>query len=273
MSEEITLKESQQLVFEILKFYKQICDENNLTYYIAYGTLIGAVRHHGFIPWDDDIDVLMPRKDYNKLVEIMSNIDGRYKLVSYENNNKFTAPLPKIIDTKTELVQKYDFYERVPLGVYIDIFILDNAGNDFQEASSFYQNVYSIYRKWLKSDLKLFLNNKSKFRSILGFVKRLPYKIHGISYYLRRYTEYSSSYIDVNTKYVAATNAGTPEAERNVFLASDFGEGIDILFEDVCFRAPNNYQKLLEVEYGDYMKLPPKEKQVSHHMYELHWKN
>lgn len=104
-------------------------------------------------------------------------------------------------------------------------------------------------------------------------MKRLPYKIHGISYYLRCYTEYSSSYIDVDTKYVAATNAGTPEAERNVFLASDFGEGIDILFEDVYFRAPNNYQKLLEVEYGDYMKLPPKEKQVSHHMYELHWKN
>ncbi|WP_050612380.1 LicD family protein [Ligilactobacillus agilis] len=272
MKRDISIEESQKMVFEILKFYKDICDDNNLTYYLAYGTLIGAVRHGEFIPWDDDIDVFMPREDYNKLVEIMDTIDDRYKLVSFENNKRFTAPLPKIIDTKTKLVQHYDFYERVELGLYIDIFIIDNAGNTYEEATNFYENVYSIYKKWFKADLKIFLSNKSKLRSILGAVKRLPYKIRGISYYLRKYTQFSTTYLNKNTKYVATTNTGSPEVQRNVFLKDDFGEGVDIKFEDQVFRAPTNYQKMLEVEYGDYMKLPPKEKRVSHHKYELYFK-
>lgn len=273
MDNEISLDTSQKLVFDILKFYKNICDKNGLKYYIAYGTLIGAVRHKGFIPWDDDIDVFMPRKDYIKLVEIMKNLKGRYQLVSFEVNKKFTAPLPKIIDTDTILIQQYDLYERVKLGLYIDIFIIDNAGDSYEEASNFYRESYSVYTKWFKSDLKLFLNDKSKIHSILGFIKRLPYKIKGISHYLTKFNEVSEINNLKKTDYVAITNSGSSKVDKNIFLASDFGEGMTLEFEDFLFRAPKNYEKLLSVEYGNYMELPPKNKQVSHHSYKLYWNN
>lgn len=272
MPKEITLQDSQKLVLQILEFLKKICDEYDLKYYIMYGTLIGAVRHKGYIPWDDDVDVVMPRGDYNRLVEIMRNQKGRYRLVSFETNPKFTAPLPKIIDTKTELIQKYDFYERVNLGLYIDIFIADNAGDTIEEAEEFYKRSYAEYTKWYKSDLKLFLHKKSKLRSVLSFIKRLPYRLRGISHYLTQLKKISSKYENTKTNYVAITNSGSNEGKRNIFKASDFGEGVMLEFENINFRAPNEYKNLLEVEYGDYMKLPPKDKQVSHHSYELYWR-
>lgn len=273
MNNEISLETSQKLVFDILKFYKNICDKNGLNYYIAYGTLIGAVRHKGFIPWDDDIDVFMPRKDYIKFVEIMKNLKGRYQLVSFEVNKKFTAPLPKIIDTDTILIQQYDLYERVNLGLYIDIFIIDNAGDSYEEAFNFYCESYFAYTEWFKSDLKLFLSNKSKVHSILGFIKRLPYKIKGISHYLTKFNRIAERNYLKKTDYVAITNSGSSEVDKNIFLTSDFGEGVALEFENVLFRAPKNYKKLLSTEYGNYMELPPESKQVSHHSYKLYWNN
>ena len=100
MPKEITLQDSQKLVLQILEFLKKICDEYDLKYYIMYGTLIGAVRHKGFIPWDDDVDVVMPRGDYNRLVEIMRNQKGRYRLVSFETNPNLQRHCLKLLILK-----------------------------------------------------------------------------------------------------------------------------------------------------------------------------
>lgn len=127
--DEFTIQDVQKLEFDILKYIKKVCDENKINYYLAYGTLIGAVRHHGFIPWDDDIDIMMPREDFIKFVESTNKDKHDYfKVVCRENNTNFTAPLPKVIDSRTKLTQHYGFIEKVDLGVYVDIFILDGAG-------------------------------------------------------------------------------------------------------------------------------------------------
>ena len=129
---EITVDENKALVLDVLSFIHTKCTENNIHYYLAYGTLLGAVRHGGFIPWDDDVDIFMPYTDYLKFVELMrKDRESRYKLVSYEMDKNFTSPLPKMIDSKTLLVQNYAFIEKVEIGTYVDIFILNGAGNEY----------------------------------------------------------------------------------------------------------------------------------------------
>ena len=98
----------------MLKFLKSICQKYKLNYFLAYGTLIGATRHQDFIPWDDDVDVMVPREDYHKLIKaIEKESHPYYKIISYETNQDFTVPLPKLVDTRTKLVQKYDIVEKV----------------------------------------------------------------------------------------------------------------------------------------------------------------
>lgn len=274
MKKNITLVEMQAIELNILKFLKETCDKNHIIYYLAYGTLIGAVRHQGFIPWDDDIDVMMPREDYEKLVAIMSlNEHPYYKLISMDTFPEFTAPLPKIIDARTSLVQNYDYVERVPLGIYVDIFILDGVGGDLETARKFYQDAFSLYQKWRKADLKMFPTNHSKMYGLLRWIKNSPYKIKGIPYYLKKMKIHNSRYTFSESKYVSTLETGTDVPEKCIWEKERFGCGKNLEFNGEFFRVPNDYDIVLRSEYGDYMKLPPKEKRASNHIYTLEWKD
>lgn len=270
----VTDEEIKNIALDILKYFRDICEENNLKYYLAYGTLIGAIRHKGFIPWDDDIDVVMPREDYYKLVDLFKsqNIDSKYKLVSVDTEEDFTAPLAKIIDTRTKLIQSYGFIEKVELGVYIDIFILDGAADNYEQALQHYENAYSIYLKWIRANTMMFVPRQNKLKSFVFWMRNIPLKIKGYNYWLNLLLEHNKQYSFYDCKYVSVLEAGTPGAKRNVMKASDFGDGINVLFEGEEFRAPINYDTLLRQEYGDYMELPPEDKQVSHHYAEACWK-
>ena len=187
MKEEFTLAKVQELSFGILQFIKRICDENQIRYYLAYGTLIGAVRHKGFIPWDDDVDIMMPRKDYKKLLAILnSKPHPYYKLISADTDERFQVPLPKVVDTRTVLIQDYDIVETVPLGVYVDIFLMDGAGNDYQAAVNHYDEAFKLYRYWKKSRLKLFPSSMPKLKGLLRWLKNLPFKVMGSRYFMKR---------------------------------------------------------------------------------------
>ncbi len=275
MTKEITLKEAQKIELDILIYLKDLCDENNLKYYLAYGTLLGAVRHKGFIPWDDDVDVFMPREDYYKLLQVMKEKPHQYyKMVSFEVNERFTAPLPKIIDTRTVLIQNYSFVERVELGVYIDIFILDGLGSNYQDALSYYKYRHEIYKKWNRADMKMFppcSDNRGK--DILRWLRNCPYKIMGIAHYLGKIQKYGEQKSFYQNKYVSQTSLPSCLSDpNNIWTQQQFGEGKELMFENVLFRCPKKYHDLLTKFYGDYMPLPPKEKQVGNHDYEAYWR-
>ena len=111
--------------------FDRVCRENGIGYSIAYGTLLGAVRHHGFIPWDDDVDVVVTREDYNKLRRLLnSQLDENHCFVCAEDDKRFAAPLAKVIDKRTVLRQLEHHSDRMDLGVYIDIFVLDYIPDD-----------------------------------------------------------------------------------------------------------------------------------------------
>lgn len=272
MNGDFTIDLVQKLEFDILKYIKKICEEHSIRYYLAYGSLIGAVRHKGFIPWDDDIDIMMPRSDYQRLLEVVQkNEHPYYKLISVDTDNRFQVPLPKIIDTRTNLIQDYDLIEPVPLGVYVDIFLIDGAGDDYENALLRYNRALRNYQTWKKSRQKMFPPNVSRIKSILRRIKNLPFIILGSSYFMKELTKENSKFTFDSSYYVATFETGTSIAEKNVFNYSDFAEGNYLEFNGEFFQVPKNYDKLLKLEYGNYMELPPVEQQVSHHAYSLTW--
>ncbi|MDK6972691.1 MULTISPECIES: LicD family protein [Streptococcus anginosus group] len=272
MQEQFTLTKVQELEFGILQFIKKVCDENQIRYYLAYGTLIGAVRHKGFIPWDDDIDIMMPRKDYKKLLAILNEQQHPYyKLISADTDKRFQVPLPKIVDTRTLLVQDYDIIEPVPLGVYVDIFLMDGAGDDYHIAVQHYDEAFKLYRYWKKSRLKLAPSSMSKLKGLLRWLKNLPFKMRGSRHYIQKLTEHNSQYDFDKSLYIATYETGTSDAKKCIFRYDKFGVGHFLEFNGELFQVPQDYDNILKSEYGNYMILPPKEKQVSHHSYNLQW--
>ena len=266
----MTLKEIQQYELNILKFIDEICTKNGIKYYLAYGSLLGAVRHGGFIPWDDDIDIWMTRKDYYKLAKIMKkNNDGRYRIVSNKINPRFRAPLPKIVDSYTVLKQRCGYIEGVDLGVYVDLVILDGCGDNYKDAAAYYKKANKIHKKWKYSNQSIFVEYHNKIYCIARALKNLPYKIVGYQHYLNKITQFDRQKDFYSSKYVAALDFQVYPLKNSILKRSLFGSGSRIQFMDASFMAPDNPDELLKTIYGDYMKLPPKDKQVSHHTYDV----
>lgn len=269
---EFSLKEVQKIELDILKYIKEMCDKYHLEYYLAYGTLIGAVRHKGFIPWDDDIDIWMPKSDIKMLSKIMcEDSHPYYKLVSIYNVDSFTAPLPKIIDTRTRLVQHYGFIEKIPLGIYVDIFPLDGAGNTMEEAEKNYICAHKLYKHWIHADLTMFIPGIKKSISLLRWMKHVPEKMKGINYWLKKLDSYTDQFSFKDCEYVGVLTNMEDTPKGNVFHKSILGNDTYLQFEDEHFRVPQKYDELLTIQYGDYLRLPPKEKQISHHKYDIEW--
>ena len=127
MGEKIPSEEIKKIEISILDYIASVCEENNIGYYLAYGTLLGAIRHHGFIPWDDDIDIYMLREDYMKFIEIAKeHIHHRYKLLSIYNDDDYYYEFAKVVDSNTKL--KINNVKQIKKeGVWVDIFPLDNV--------------------------------------------------------------------------------------------------------------------------------------------------
>ena len=127
---EIGLEELKCIQLDLLQKTAEFCENNGIRYFLCGGTLIGAIRHHGYIPWDDDIDISMPRPDYDKFIKIFNKPENYYQVIDMSNNSKYGFPFAKVHDTRT-LVNELQ-YSRDSFGVYIDIFPIDGVGEDKQ---------------------------------------------------------------------------------------------------------------------------------------------
>lgn len=254
----------------ILKYIKNVCDQNGLTYFLAYGTLIGAVRHQGFVPWDDDVDIHMPRNDYLKFVKIVQDDPHPYyRLISMETTPRFTLTTAKVIDTRTVLTQVSPCTERVRLGIFVDIFILDGAGDTQEEAEETYKKAYDLFCAWYKAVMKMFYPGTGWKKTLLLWIKHTPERAAGIRYWLEKMDKFNASKAYEDCVFVGALGACTPEPARNIWKREWFGEGTSVVFNGDTFRAPCNWDAVLRPEYGDYMTLPTPEERKPHHYYHL----
>lgn len=268
----LEIEDIKKLSFEVLCEIKRICEANGLTYSLTGGTLIGAVRHGGFIPWDDDIDIMMPRPDYDRFIEIVKNSDCGFNLFSYETHgDDYWYPFAKACHKNTKLVENATVQGNVELGVYVDIFPVDGVGNSYPLAKTrvmMFQllhglKVTSNWTKYRKSKLRKWYYEPFRFicyviskmlskrfinRTIDKFVRRKPFE--ECRFAARLVGDYGS---------------------KEIMPKELFESYIDVMFEGEEFSAVSDYDTFLKGLYGDYMQLPPKEKQVTHHEFLAYW--
>ena len=258
-------EEIKKMLVDMLRYVGNFCTKNNITYYLFYGTLLGAVRHNGFIPWDDDIDIIMPRASFLKLSETFNKSTSRYRLESIYTNRDYNSPLAKIVDRQTYLKQK-GFKETTKLGLYIDVFILDGMPDDEEQQKRIYQlsNVY--YKKCWRTALTFRQEGNSFIKDCLRYVKRLKEHIRGCKYYLWRLDKISKSYDYAKSKYVCNLNYGVYYPKE--IYAKDWFTPCRHQFEAIDCIIPEGYDDILKQIYGDWRKLPPENQRVGIHDYE-----
>ncbi len=269
----LTLQELQNLEFEILQAFHDFCEKNNLRYYLGGGTLIGAIRHKGFIPWDDDIDLMMPRPDYDKLIELTQKEHklDEYRSVDYMyfNDNALTSIL-RIFDNRTELTFTNYRVEK-KFGCWIDIFPIDGLSDSFKKRKKQFKKARILQDALILNDTKFGAKRRSKLATVLqyGLLPALPFVyMVGHERWIRKLDKLSKKY-----DYETATYVGVLEGRagyKEAMLKENLEPAILVDFWGKKFYAMANYHEYLTNLYGDYMT--PPENPVSRHEIDVYWK-
>ena len=264
----IGIEELKKVELNMLIFLDKVCKENDITYFMVGGTLLGAVRHKGFIPWDDDIDIAMPRKDFIELQKIISNYSSPYEIQFYDNVDNYGYASPKCVDKRTRLIDYKLGTGKEESSVFVDIFLYDGMGNNKIVAYTRYI-VLKCFKKMVflsKRNYKM----ENLLKSILFFVPCLICKVIGPRRLNTIYNYLCSKKDFYSFDYVACVAARY--GKKEVFSKEVFNSTLSLDFEGKLFNAPQYYEQYLSAIYGDYMTLPPKEKQISNHTSEEWWK-
>ena len=267
----MTLDEIKKAQLEILVYVDKICKENNIKYTIAYGTLLGAIRHKGFIPWDDDIDIMLVRDEYEKLLEVLyQHNNGRYKVFSLTDKGYYFS-FAKITDQKTVLIEKnWPFFEG--MGAFIDIFPVDyvrkNETDIITKKAVYYTNQLQccLTNIWYNSPNRM----KRIAKYIIRFPKAMAARIKGEKYWKNQIDIfYKKCNENIEAECLGRLAAQPLPAIWDKEIFDDYTE---YAFENYTFMGVKDYDKYLSSYYGDYMKLPPVEKRNSGHDFIAYWK-
>lgn len=253
----------QDKMLEILKYFDSICINNGLTYWAGAGTCLGAIRHKGFIPWDDDLDVYMPRHDYEKLWVSWEDFskDSKYKLCRTNHEKNYRHRVMQIVDTKTTFINQRCINDDIEHGVYIDIIPIDAAAPS--KLTRFIQIistiVFSVYNIQVEPEFHgnglMALGTKVLLQAVNS--PEIRYKIWSKAekYMVRYDTLNATEYVELLTYF------------KMIFkpLPATWFKTQRVPFEDTLINVPVDYDKYLSVMYGDYMQLPPEEKRKVQH--------
>ncbi len=281
----IELKDMKKLELNILKDVAEFCDQNNIRYSLGGGTLLGAVRHKGFIPWDDDIDIMMPRPDYMKFVLNYNGFNPRYKVKSIENDGSYWRTFAKVFDLKTQLVEEAIRVEKKDNGVFIDVFPVDGLPhNRMRQMLLFKEQEFLNFlyhgSAWNYTKSFKYNDSKDKLANIKGRV-RTVLKFIAISFLYPLPTRKLIKLINNNAmknsydeaEEVAAIVDCHYGGERERLPKEAFEKRCKFTFESHEFWGIGVYDLYLSNLYGDYMELPPEDKRVTHHDYIAYWKD
>lgn len=257
----MNLKDIQSVSLEILKDVHDFCCAQDIRYSLAYGTLIGAVRHQGFIPWDDDIDIFMPRPDYEKFCKTYTS--EKYKLISSYDKDSYLA-FSRVCEMNQTLVREFVPWCKCDTGVWIDIFPLDGAEDDKTEWDARYKEATKL---WQLVYLNRGARNKFSFNlSMIQMFKLLAKKIlftNGIflEKNLLKFNEIIQRKRFEDCKHWGQlTCCDNGSNEYN--LTSVFNHIMMTKFEHYKFCIIKDYDSVLRTQYGNYMQLPPEEKRI-----------
>lgn len=257
--EMISREECREIQINILEAVSTICKENDIKYSLAYGTLIGAIRHKGFIPWDDDIDICLLRRDYEKLTTILGS-KTQYEWLSLEDNKEkgYYVPFAKAVDNRT--IAKLES-SHVTHGIWIDIFPIDNVPHNEWDARFFLKKI-NILRASVIAMTTNFQHSKLDKIYVEKRILSAGANIIGKRRIAMIYENAIKKYSDNITGYVGCLSSAYIEKER--YPVSWFYDYIDVEFEGKSFMAIAKYDEYLSALYGNYMELPSIEKRINH---------
>ncbi|WP_294633407.1 LicD family protein [uncultured Bacteroides sp.] len=264
--EEIGIEELKKLQLDILINVRDFCDAKGIMYYLAYGTLLGAVRHKGYIPWDDDIDIMMPREDYNRFLKEFNGYYKDLEVLAPELDLNYYAPYANVVDKRTLLVEQS--LNHKDIGVKIDIFPIENIPDDEVKYQRICKESESLNRmrsskvaclsfykgsEWLKLAIKKFLYSLKSFSKIQKRIIDLAKK-----------SNFGDDRFVDCIVFITIKNRKFPRTCIQGFELMDF--------ENQKFKIPKDYDKCLKALFGNYMQLPPVEKRVMRHNFKAYWK-
>lgn len=271
---EIGLEELKTLQKEMLFKVHDFCEANSIRYTLIAGTLLGAVRHKGYIPWDDDIDIAMPRPDYDRFLKIFNGSIKDLYVVAPEINWDFYAPYANICDKRTLVFEGANSHRGIDMGIKIDVFPIDGVPDNFDEFWSKLQRINKLnnilkYKRYSLSKMKI--KNKHDIYHLFRFIlKRIKYCSKSYSFYQKQLHNIVTSCPYEKAKY-ATTWAFTTILDR--YNKEIFEKYTTIEFEGQQLRAICDYDSWLRKAHGDYMQLPPEEKRIPHHGFTAYWKD
>lgn len=269
----LSLDETQKALVPLFKKLQETCDKAGVKYYTVFGTLIGAARHQGFIPWDDDVDVAMLDEDFFIFRDYCQRHEEEllpYRLMGFGNTPGYPFNLHRFCDTRYGM--ESDIFPDAGMGAFIDIYRLSAAGNDPQQLAkrvAFRQKLY--YRGLIYNTMKKFVSSlRNPFKRTLKYLIFRSARLFGKNIFHRGFEKLGQMYDMKDSSYVALL---TWEEEMFVYPKEWFGEGAALPFEGLEVRVPKEWKAMLKKDYGDYMKLPPEEDRIPHHYYRIYRKD
>lgn len=261
----LEMDEIKKRELDILLAFDEFASDSNLRYSLAYGTLLGAVRHKGFIPWDDDIDVIVPRPDYNRIVDFAKkNVKlGPYKFIGYEIDG-FPMPIIKMIDTRIR-VEDHVTRKTLPLHLWIDIFPLDPVRSDPKEFFNLYKRAYFLRSIIKVGNYKFWGAGRTRTKRIAKMIATLPTRLFRLNNVAEKKLQALAQNI---CDYKEATHVASlvwgPYWSGEQFEKSMIESFTLLEFEGYQFPAISKWDYYLTTLYGDYMRVPPENEQFRH---------
>jgi len=253
ISSGVSIRQLQMKLLDIFSYLKKICEENNLTYWCGGGTMLGAVRHHGFIPWDDDLDVFLPRKDYEKLYSIWNDVADtkHYVLVRTDRNHNYHHTAMNLVDIQSTYINKHSENEDLYHGCYIDVIPFEGCPKTKlgRIAQIYHSIIFSVF------NVQRLPDNQGPYLRIPTIIMFTLIKNQEKRYKIWVKHQLSMSKNDFYTsKYVKETITSFKGLFR-LYDRKDF-DTVDASFEGLSVKIPSGYDTYMNRIYGDYMAIP-----------------
>lgn len=270
---ELSIAELKQLQLEILLVIDEFCRKNRIEYFLDFGSALGAVRHGGYIPWDDDIDIGMTRSNYERFVHSFNGYKNHLQLFAPELDLDYYATYANVCDKRTLLNEGANGHRGFEMGVKIDVFPIDGTSSNMKlclQQHKFLRIIINIMSRKRRIMSDVWKVDKIKFCTCL-IVRIFTFFVsYRNMQRLVRYIALKHSF--ENSKY--AGDIVNPAYSKPAICCREvFEECVDILFEGNNVRILKRYDDYLKAIYGDYMQLPPESERVGHHGFTAYWKD
>ena len=252
----LDIDEIKEVELGIMDYIHNICKEKGINYSLAYGSLLGTVRHKGFIPWDDDLDIALKRNEYGKLYQaILEDNNSIYKVVSWENDSRYPYPFYRVYDSRTVYENNY-IQNDIELGICVDVFPFDDYKDVNKEITKL-----DMYRRLSVYTLYGIRNKEAGIKNIIRYLMLVVFRLTRVKTWNKKLNDCSR--VSVNSEYIDYLMESKKYSTKLDAKALD--EVVEYKFEDRVYNIPKDYDHILTTIYGsDYMEIPPLEKRIQH---------